>query len=249
MRRFGPRPDRHCIEARREVGHLDNAVSAERDRERPTRIGAGRVKRHDLRTCALPRLGPGRSRQSRVRTVWIDQVEKCERDILAVPGKRLHRDAACFFGSVLRRLRAQIAQNGNAALGNDLLADLVHRGEHASDTARRGGVGRRTVGNGKVRLLGEARTLDVKLKIFNPGGRSAAERRVDQGLEDVPDFGPALADGQTQRIRVLEAENWNVGIVINANVVGPPPQQHGKPVGQHQTDGGAQGRRPALGWP
>src|SRR4029077_18951566 len=129
------------------------------------------------------------------------------------------------------------------------LADLVHRGEHASDTARRGGVGRRTVGNGKVRLLGEARTLDVKLKIFNPGGRSAAERRVDQGLEDVPDFGPALADGQTQRVRVIEAENWNVGIVINANVVGPPPQQHGKPVGQHQTDGGAQGSRPALGGP
>src|SRR4029077_19280797 len=84
---------------------------------------------------------PAPPRQSRVRAVEIDQVEKCKRDILAVPGKRLHRDAACFFGSVLSRLRAQIAQNGNAALGNDLLADLVHRGEHAPDTARRSGVG------------------------------------------------------------------------------------------------------------
>ena len=98
-----------------------------------------------------------------------------------------------------------------------------------------------------MRLLGEIRPLEVKLKIFNPSRRAAVEGRVDQGLEDAPDFGPAITDRKTKGVRMLETENRYIRIIVKGNVVRPPPEQHRKPIGHHQADGRAHCGRPAVG--
>ena len=141
-----------------------------------------------------------------------------------MPGKRLRSDAACFFGAaLLRRLNPEIAQNGDATFRNDLFADLMHRRQYSPDAAGRSGVRYWAIGHRKMRLLGEAGPLEVKLKILNPGRRAAIEGRIDQRLEDVPDFRPAITDRKTKRVRMLETENGDIRVIVKGNVVRPPP--------------------------
>jgi hypothetical protein len=95
-------------------------------------------------------------------------------------------------------------------------------------------------------FLGDTQTLDVELEVLDPSRGPAVVRRIDQRLENAPDFRPAFSNGQAQGVRVLFAKDRYIGIVVDGNIVRPPPQQEGKPIGQHHAKRGAQGRRPSF---
>jgi hypothetical protein len=89
--------------------------------------------------------------------------------------------------------------------------------------------------------------VDFEKNILHPGRRSAVVRRLNQGAQDRPDFRPALADGLPQAARrMLRPKDRNVGIVIDLNELGAPPEKQGKPIGQKETGHHAQGGRPGL---
>ena len=159
--------------------------------------------------------------------------------------ERLGRNGAGLLGRLgLRRAGAEVAQDHDATLGNHLLCNLVHRRQHAADAPRRRVVGNRTVGDREMRFLDEAMATDLQKDILHPSGRPAVEGRIDQRLQDMSNFRPALAERLANRPGVLRAEHRTVGIVVNRNVFRPPPEQQGKPVRQQEADHHPQSRGP-----
>lgn len=143
------------------------------------------------------------------------------------------------------RARAKVAQRGDPPLAYDLFGNLMHRGQHATDAARHGVVWHRTIGNREMSFLDEAMTIDLQREIIHPRGRSALERRIDQRLQNVPDFRPALADRLAQRLRVLRAKHRTIWVIVDRNVLRSPPQKERKPVRQENADHHPQAKRPS----
>src|SRR5688572_8481664 len=96
----------------------------------------------------------------------------------------------------------QVAQDADAPVTDDLLGDLVNRREYAANAARRGFVGYRAVADGEVGFFDEPMPVQIELEVFDPGGRSTAERGIDQGPQHVPDLGPAIARGDAHGMRM-----------------------------------------------
>jgi hypothetical protein len=122
--------------------------------------------------------------------------------------------------------------------------DFVHRGQDAADTAGDGFVGDRAVRHREVRLFDEAMALELEFEVLDPRRRAAMVRRVDERLQDVPDFTPALAHGNTQRPRMLLSEDGPVRIVVDRHVLGSPPEQQRKAIGEQEPHHHAKRRRP-----
>ena len=142
---------------------------------------------------------------------------------------------------------AQVPQDADAPLTDDLLRDLVHRREHTADATRRGLVGHRAVADGEVAFFDKPVPLQFEIEVFDPGGRAAIEGRVDQRPQQVPDLGPAIARRDAHGARMLGAEDGRVRVVVDLDVVRPPPQQLRKPVREYERHHHAQHRAPG-GW-
>ena len=143
--------------------------------------------------------------------------------------------------------RTEVAQDAHASFANDLLGDLVHVGQHAADAARRVLVRQRTVRDSEMAFLDEAVTLQLQLEILDPGGGATVEGSVDQRLEQIPDLRPAVACRDAHGARMFGAEDGRVGVVVDHDVLGPPPQQRGKAVREYYRHHGAQYRAPLGG--
>ena len=91
--------------------------------------------------------------------------------------------------------RSQIAQDRRPSLTQYRFRDLVHRGKHASDTARHRLIGYGTVCDCEMRLLSVTGAVDFQLDILTPRSRAAIEWGIDQRLKNIPNLGPAVADG------------------------------------------------------
>ena len=200
-------------------------------------------------------VGPARSASMPVRltsfsrrSVRIEQIEHGEGNVLGVLRQDVGGgDAGLDVGARFRHARAQVPQDADAPLTDDLLRDLVHRREHAADAARRGFVGHRAVADGEVAFFDEPVALQFELEVFDPGGRATVEGRVDQRPQHVPDLGPAIARGDAHGARMLGAEDGRVRVVVDLDVVRPPPQQLRKAVREHERHHHAQHRAPGGG--
>ena len=141
---------------------------------------------------------------------------------------------------------AEVPQNGKAALADNLLGDLVHRRQHAADAARRGVVGNRAVGEGEMRFFEKPVSVDLQRQVIHPGRGTAAERAIDQRADDMPDLRPAFARRLRQRSGMLLSQDRAIGVVIDRDVMGSPPQQQRKPIGEQQIGHHPKARRPIL---
>ena len=74
------------------------------------------------------------------------------------------------------------------ALANDLPRNLMYSRQHTPNPARNGIVWNRAVGDCEMGFFLKAGAANYKLKVLDPGGWSAGEWRIDQRLQDVPDF-------------------------------------------------------------
>jgi hypothetical protein len=174
----------------------------------------------------------GRS-EPRLLTVRTDQVEQRERQVLRIVRKSLGRRSACRFSRLrFERLGTKISQRSRPALPQNLRGDLVYGRQNPTNAGGGGLIRHRAVGDGEVRLLDEAVTVNLEREIVHPGSWAAMERSIDQGLKHVPDLVPTLADRLSQRLRMFCAEDWDIGIVIDRDVVRSPPEQERETVGE-----------------
>ena len=98
-------------------------------------------------------------------------------------------------------------------------------------------------------LLGEVGAMNFEFEILAPGSRTAMEWRVDQRSENVPDLIPAFTHRSPEIGWMLRAQDRAVGIIVNLDVLRPPPKKQGEPIGNQKAGHHAQARRPGLHWP
>jgi len=123
--------------------------------------------------------------------------------------------------------------------------DLMHRRQYAANTPRYGVVRYRTIGHREVSLFGEAVAVDLEREVFHPGRRAAVEGSIDEWAQHIPYLGPHCAHGLTHGPRMLDTKHRHVGVVVEANVVRPPPQKLREAIGQHERHHHAQCEAPA----
>ncbi|MFZ2069602.1 MAG: hypothetical protein WAV27_26830 [Xanthobacteraceae bacterium] len=192
--RIARRPGREAAESASETVDNDHFLTLQQIGNRP-RCGR-RVEWYLQWTRGFSRRNSRRSGESRRIAFGVDQIKQRKRNILGVIGEHRRGDRAC----VLRRLRvrcarAEIAQDNDTPFPDDLFGDLVNGREHAADAAHGGLVGHRTISDGEMRLFEKAVAIYVQLDVFHPRRRAAFKWRIDERLENSPDFGPYVADG------------------------------------------------------
>src|SRR5579864_1104046 len=95
-----------------------------------------------------------------------------------------------------------------------------------------------------MRLLEKTSAFKFEWNIFHPSGGTARERGFNQRLEDVPNLVPDLADGPTERPRVLGAENRYIGVVVYRTKFRSPPEQLGESVREEKLHNHPESRGP-----
>ena len=96
--------------------------------------------------------------------------------------------------------------------------------EHAADAVA---FVDRTVAVGPVDLLQPAMTRHRNELVLMPGRAAAAHHLLDLGADNGPDFLPAFPPALTQRARVpLGSHGLAIGVVIELNELGAPPDEH-----------------------
>jgi len=78
-------------------------------------------------------------------------------------------------------------------------------------------------------------TLDDKGDVLHPRRRTAVERRIDQRSDDRPDLRPAVGASCPHRARMLDAQHGTVCIIVDLDIVRPPPEQQWKPIGEKES--------------
>src|SRR6266478_121775 len=125
-----------------------------------------------------------------------------------------------------------------------LLGHIAADHEHAADAII---FIDRTETVGPVDLLELAVTRDRNELVLMPRRAPAAHHLLDLRTDCVPDFGPALASTLAKRARVaLGSHGLAIGVVIELNEIGAPPDEH-RVVGVEQNPHRrAQALRPGL---
>ena len=240
--RVRPGALRHRGKTLAQPGQMLGGAGAMDERKRPACIAVpGKI---DARRCKIRRRSNARDTgKAGMPLAGFDQVEQHERHVQRVRRQCQRSDRAGFLGGLgFARPCAQVAQHDDPTLADHLPGDFRHRREHAADAAGRGLVRNRAVGDREVGFLDEAVPIDLERDVVVPRRRAAKKRRVDQRLQHVPYLAPAFPDRAAQRPGMLGAEDGPVRIVVDADVVRPPPQQLRKPVGLEQPDHHAQRR-------
>ncbi len=249
VRRIRPGAGGNVEEARPKMFDDVQRLRLERFANRPTdRIGRRVAEIDRLRAQRTARLRSRHAGESHALPVGIEQVDQRERNVSGVLGQDVRRRGARLLGRprLHHGSRAEVSQREHTSLADDLFGGLGDRRDDAADSAVGGRVGHRTIRDREVRFLGEPVPLHFEQDVVHPRRRSAVERRVDQWPDDVVDLPPALADGLSHRYRMLGAQDRPVRVVVQLDVVGAPPEQNRKPVGQEEADHRLEGLRPGL---
>ena len=153
---------------------------------------------------------------------------------------RIFRSASA---SVTRR--SSVSFNSRSARSaQHLLRRFRARAEHAGDLAAFVADGR--IGEREPGLLVVALPVHDERKVLAVGGLTG-HCRVDQRADVRPDLGPDVVEPLAQRTRVLGAEDFRVGVVVEEAQLRAPRDEHRKPRLQQQADHRAQRLRPGFG--
>ena len=144
--------------------------------------------RHLQWTHGFPRRN-SRSSGEHLIAFGIDQIQQREWNVLGVIGKHRSGDRARVLGGLrVRSAGAKIAQDNDASFAYDLFGDLVNGRQDAADRARDGIVGHRAVGDCEVQLFEKIVAINVQLNVLHPRRRAAFKWRINERLENRPDF-------------------------------------------------------------
>ena len=222
--------------------HAERRVRAHRLGE-----GPGPVARDELlRRGSMAAIRRTRAHQRRAGAVLVDDVEQREGQI-AVAGLE-RRDAllaGLLPGARLRRLRRQFAQQFELAFADDAVGVVGVGAEDAGGKA--GIVADRAVGEGVVGFFRIAVALhDQELRLHVSADRTLPRLR-QHGADVAPDLAPHLPRRFAERPRMLAADDRLIGIVIEIDELFAPADPDRLLRGEHDTDGGLERARPALG--
>jgi hypothetical protein len=102
------------------------------------------------------------------------------------------------------------------------------------------------VGERPPALLRHARTAQIERHVRHRAA-FAGKRRLHQRRDIAPDITPHIPERAAERGSDAVAEDRAIGIVVEAQQIRPPRQEHRTRAGEHQRQRRAQRRRPALG--
>ena len=203
---------------------------------------------NDERTGRGPHGNASRPSEAGALAVRLQQIQQGKGDVMRVLRQGRGGNGTGVLGRFrLRGTCPKVAQNRHATLTNDFVADFVHGGEHPANPARHGLIRHRAVRDREMGLLDKPVPVDFQDEVLHPGRRPAVEGCIDQRLQHVPDLAPACADRLPQRPRVLRAEHRAVGIVVDRDILGAPPQEQRKSVREQKTHHHAEAWRPGGG--
>jgi hypothetical protein len=170
-------------------------------------------------------LGPGGTGQARLILVGRDQIKQSKGYILCVFRERIGCDETSLFSCFsVDRGGPKVPQRADPPLAYHLFRSFMHGGKHTTNPRRCGFVGHGAVGDREMRFLDKSVTIDLQKDVIVPCRRTAFEWRVDQGLKNVPDLFPALAQRLAQGPRVLCSKHRALGVVVDGDVLRSPPQ-------------------------
>ena len=108
-----------------------------------------------------------------------------------------------------------------------VLRDVVADDEHAADAVGLRVIVDRAEAVGPPNVLAPAMAGHRYELVLVPGGTLPGHHQLDLRADDVPDLGPALAATLAQRTRMaLGTHRPAVGVVIELDQLGPPPDEH-----------------------
>ena len=129
--------------------------------------------------------------------------------------------------------------------GDDIPGYVLTNHQHAADAVI---FVDRAVAVGPVDLLEFAVTRHRHQLFFMPGGAAAAHHLFDLRTDDGPDLGPAFPAALAERARVaLGPHGLAIGVVIELDEFGAPPDEHRVVGVEHDPHRGAQALRPGPG--
>src|SRR5262245_37451077 len=102
-------------------------------------------------------------------------------------------------------------------------------GDSAEDTTNTAGlVTNGTIRKGEITLFRVAAPFEREKLIFRPRCAPVLDDAVEHRPDDVPDLRPHVAPRPTECCRMLFDKKLAVGVVIELDVFGSPPDQNGK---------------------
>src|SRR5215472_8030610 len=126
---------------------------------------------------------------------------------------------------------AKVAKHLDPAFRHDFVRNLMNGCQHASNTAGDGFIRHGTIGDGEMGFFNKPMTSKLEENVVIPGSRAAIERPIDERPDNMPDLRPAFASRSTQDLgRVLGPGDGNVRIIVELDVMRPPPKNMGKTI-------------------
>jgi len=140
----------------------------------------------------------GDANKSCVLALTIKQIQNGERKILRIQTKNFRGNGAGVLGCPAHRCAdSKFAQRGKAPLADHFTGDFMNGRQNAADSVRGALIRNWAVRDSEVCLFGELRAVRLEFKIFDPGRWTSVERRINEWLQHMPDFCPALFGGLT----------------------------------------------------
>ena len=172
------------------------------------------------------------------------QIQRGKRDVVAV---LLHDPAQVLAGRlrVARLARGgELAQELHSPRAHDLLGGLAADAQHPADDTFV--VVDSAVREAEVRLLEVPRAHERQLLGRDPVGDAARHHLPDHRTYRVPRLGLGIADGSTEGVRVLRADEPDVCVVVELDQLRAPQKDHRIARAEDGPDDGVQASRPAL---
>jgi hypothetical protein len=242
-----PRRHRELPAPAREVAHLRGLTGLGDEAERPgLAFRYGTLDRMDRRKRSVPTVQVCACHPSRGRTLFVEQVERRERDIQGVAVQNLGRCAArAVDGPMLGASFSKMAQGRKPPFPDDFFGRLVAGAEDTFDVDTVL-IQDRAVAEGDVDLLVKHLSGEEHLIVLDPG-RPAGLDLVMHRCDRRPDLAPGGPARLAKHGRMLGcSQERDVGVVVDDPQLGPEPKQNRELRVQANADGGLDASRPGF---
>ena len=209
------------------------------------RPGTVLVQREAFDRGGVVGIDAGGCRQMCLSLIWIEDVDHREGEIARVGCERAGTSLAGLLPCArLGGGRGKLAQQRQLPLADYTLRIVAVGAKNAADAAVV--CWDRAIGEGVVGLLRIAVALHDEELRFHIGAFLAAHRLGQHGRDVVPDLAPDFLGRPAERPRMLAADDRLVGVIIEVDQLGPPPDPDRLAGSQHNADRGLETLRPSF---
>src|ERR1700722_1105312 len=192
--------------------------------ERPNRIEVFHV--HNPGCRRVFRVDAGSGNQASMTSTALNQINQGEGEIvrIALDARRCRRTdffrhvrPRCPGGYVAQQLQATLSKNSRSLVPDDA-EDYAHGAAFIAN---------RTESEGEVGPLGIAISLHDKEQCFIQGRLATLKDCPHAWTDYVPHLRPYFANRSAKRFRMLLAEEWTIGVIVEIDKIAAPKYQHG----------------------